>query len=246
MTDRPLRDQRIVLIGGSSGIGLATAEAAARQGARVVLAGRNAERLAAARKAVGEAETHALDATDEAALAAFFDALGAIDHVANFVTAAPNAEVRQAMGTFMATPQWAMEAILRNKFWSQVFTARHARPQMREGGSIVFVTGQAHRKHLPTYSAIAAADSAVETLARVLAVELAPVRVNVVAPGLIATPLLRTLPPAVQATFDARTAPQPVPRMGRPEEIAGAILWVMANAYVTGTVLEVDGGFKLT
>ena len=90
------------------------------------------------------------------------------------------------------------------------------------------------------------ADAAVEALAHGLARELSPVRVNVVAPGLIETPLIRNLPADQKAAFQAKVAPQPVPRMGTPEEIAEAILWVMGNGFATGTVLEVDGGYKLS
>ncbi len=240
---------RIVLIGGSSGIGLATAWAAAESGAGVVIAARDGARLEGARAkiaAIGRTpvEAHVLDASDERAVAAFFGRIGGFDHLANFVTAAPDQAVRAGMGLFADTTQDVLEAVFRNKFWSQIFTVRHALGRVRR--SIVFVTGQAHRKSLPSYTAAAAADGAIEALARGLALELAPLRINVVAPGLIATPLMATLPAAVKAAFDTRTQAQPVPRMGAPEEIADAILWLMGNDYATGAVLEIDGGYKLT
>jgi NAD(P)-dependent dehydrogenase (short-subunit alcohol dehydrogenase family) len=242
-----LAGRRIVLIGGSSGIGLATAKAAVSQGASVVIAGRSAERLESARSEIGaRVETHSLDATQEASVEAFFMAVGAHDHMAVLVPTVPDAEARKSVRGFADTPQGTMEIVMRHKFWCQVFCARHARRHLREGGSIVFITGQAHRKSLPNYPLVAAADAAVEALARELAREYAPLRVNVVAPGLIETPLIRDLPTGHRDALEALVGPQPVPRMGTVEEIAGAILWIMANGFATGTVLEVDGGYKLT
>lgn len=242
-----LAGHRIVLIGGSSGIGLATAKAAAARGAAVILAGRSVERLDSARREIGaRVETHALDATEEASVAAFFATVGAHDHVAVLVPTVPDAEARKSVRGFADTPQGVMEVVMCHKFWCQVYCARHARRHLRPGGSIVFITGQAHRKSLPNYAVVAAADAAVEALARELAREFAPLRVNVVAPGLIQTPLIRGLPTGHRDALEALVGPQPVPRMGAVEEIAEAILWVMGNGFVTGTVLEVDGGYKLT
>lgn len=242
-----LAGQRIVLIGGSSGIGLATAKMAASRGASIVIAGRSAERLEAARREVGgRAEAHALDATHEPSVEAFFAAIGAHDHVAILVPTVPDAEIRKSVRGFADTPQGTMEIVMRHKFWCQVFCARHARRHLRPGGSIVFITGQAHRKSLPNYPLVAAADAAVEALARELAREFAPVRVNAVAPGLIETPLIRGLPAGHRDALEGLVGPQPVPRMGTVDEIAEAILWIMANGFATGTVLEVDGGYKLT
>ncbi|MFN0043517.1 MAG: SDR family oxidoreductase [Alphaproteobacteria bacterium] len=141
----------------------------------------------------------------------------------------------------MDATQDVLEAVFHKKFQPRIFAVRHALGRLCR--SIGAVTGQARCKSLP---GDAAANSAIEDLARGLARELAPLRVNVVAPGLIATPLMATLPAAVKAAFDARTQAQPVPRMGAPEENADAILWLMGNDYATGAVLEIDGGYKLT
>ena len=154
-------------------------------------------------------ESYRLDATEEKSVEAFFRRVGAHDHVCVLVPTAPNAEVRKKMGLFRDTPQDAFESVMTHKFWSQVYCARHAAAHIRSGGSIVFITGQAHRKSLPNYATVAAADAAVEALAHGLARELSPVRVNVVAPGLIETPLIRNLPADQKAAFQAKVAPQP-------------------------------------
>ncbi len=242
-----LAGQRIVLIGASTGIGLATAKAALAADARVVIAGRSVERLDRAWNALGrKAEAFRLDATEEHSMAVFLARMEAFDHLAVFVPTAPSAKVRSQLGAFLETPPEAFEAVVRNKFLPQLYAARHGAPRIAPGGSLLFVTGQAHRKSLPGYAASAAANGATEALVRALAVELAPVRVNAIAPGLVETDILRTAPEAFRRATAEKVARHPVRRWGTPEETADGILLLMANRFVTGTVLELDGGMKLT
>ena len=242
-----LADQRIILIGASTGIGFATAKAALAAHARVVIAARSVERLDRAWNALDrKAEAFRLDATEEHSMAAFFARMKSFDHLAVFVPTAPSAKVRSQLGAFLETPPEAFEAVIRNKFWPQLYAARHGAPRVAPGGSLLFVTGQAHRKSLPGYAASAAANGATEALVRSLAVELAPVRVNAVAPGLVETDILRTAPEAFRRAAAEKVARHPVPRMGTVEETAAAILLLMANRFATGVVLELDGGMKLT
>lgn len=242
-----LAGQRIILIGASTGIGFATAKAALSADARVVIAARSVERLDRAWNALDrKVEAFRLDATEEHSMAAFLARMESFDHLAVFVPTAPSAAVRAQLGAFLETPPEAFEAVIRNKFWPQLYAARHGTPRIAPGGSLLFVTGQAHRKSLPGYAASAAANGATEALVRTLAVELAPVRVNAIAPGLVESDILRTAPEAFRRAAAEKVARHPVPRMGTAEETAAGILFLMANRFATGTVLELDGGMKLT
>lgn len=245
--DAALAGQRIVLIGASTGIGFATAQAALAAGAKVVIAARSVERLDRAWNALErKVEAFRLDATEEHSMAAFFARMESFDHLAVFVPTAPSAAVRAQLGAFLETPSEAFEAVIRNKVWPQLYAARHGAPRIAPGGSLLFVTGQAHRKSLPGYAASAAANGATEAIVRALAVELAPVRINAIAPGLVETDILRAAPEAFRRAVAEKVARHPVPRMGTVEETAAGILLLMANRFVTGAVLELDGGMKLT
>jgi len=241
-----LIDRRIVIIGGSSGIGLMTAKEAVARGARVVVGGRTAERLADAAKIGGNVETHQVDATDESAMETFFAKIGHFDHLAVLVPSAPDKSVSAKFAPFLDMDPFLFESVLRNRFWSQCWGARYGAPHMSQDGSIVFMSSSQPRKTIPRYSASCAAAGAIEALARVLAIELAPIRVNVIAPGFIATPGTDHIPAERRATWDKIAASQPVKRLGKAEEVAAAMLFLMENGYATGAVLDIDGGYRFT
>lgn len=237
-----LQGKRVLVIGGGSGIGLAVARAALGEGALVTIASTGAERLAAVAEALGGVAWHQLDITDEAAVARFFADQPAFDHVVS--TAGDWGKARR--GPFAEMNLDDARALFGVRFWGAANLAKHACPAMTPGGSLTLTSGMsAFRPQKGTVMATAMAGS-VEHLVYGLAVEFAPeVRVNGVFPGGVATEIFRNLPDAMRAAEEARFATQPIPRIGEPEEVAQAYLYLMKCGYVTGQVIKVDGGGEL-
>ncbi|BEH11195.1 MULTISPECIES: SDR family oxidoreductase [Geobacter] len=235
-----LNDAKVVVIGGSSGMGLAVAKMAADEGARVVIAGRSEEKLRQAADEIRQpVETRSLDVTQEQAVQAFFAETGELDHLV--VTAATG-----VAGSFLELETPSFRQIFDSKFWGQYFAARYGAQRIREGGSITFFSGVAAAKPVDGLSAYAAVNGAVESLCRSLAVELAPLRVNAVSPGIVDTPAYAGMSPTERKRmFDALAARLPARRIGRPEDVAAAVISLMKNGYVTGSVVHVDGGHRL-
>jgi len=235
-----LSGKRIVIIGGSSGIGLATAKAAVAQGAGVVIAGRSPEKIEKARAEIGGPVVgFPLDVSQEAAVKAFFAKVGPFDHLTT-----PGSTIRG--GPFLTTDTATARADFDSKFWGQYLAAKYGATLIRSGGSIVFFAGIWSQRPAPGYPSVAAVNSAIEGLTRALAGELAPIRVNAVSPGLVDTPIYAGMPEDQrQAVFNAFAAAAPVKRVGRPEELAHAVLYLMANTFTTGSTLYVDGGYTL-
>lgn len=235
-----LKDKKVVIIGGSSGMGLASARAAAAEGAYVLIAGRSRERLNKALDEIeGEADAHTLDVTREEEVRDFFAGLGTFDHL---VTTA----VSGASGPFLEIDSAAVRGVFESKFWGQYRAARYGATGILPGGSITMFAGVASHKPLPGLVAYAAVNGAVEGLCRTLAVELAPLRVNVISPGLVMTPAYAAMPERErEAMFESLAAKLPAGRVGRPEDVAMTVLYLMRNGYTTGTVIHVDGGHRL-
>jgi len=235
-----LKDKTVVILGGSSGIGLATAQAALAEGAKLIITGRSRERLEAARiKLQADVRTVALDVTDEPGTRALFGSFDKVDHV--FVTA--------GMVTFdpkLAPASDALRPALDQRFWGALYAAKYAATKMGAGGSITFMSGTTAIRPLPGAAVATASCGAVEAFARSLALDLAPIRVNTIQPGLVDTPFLDLLGDRRQAIIDEYSRRLPVGRPGRPEEIADAVLFLMRNQFVTGITLTVDGGGVLT
>ncbi|MSO69834.1 MAG: SDR family oxidoreductase [Alphaproteobacteria bacterium] len=232
-----LKDKMVVILGGSSGIGLATAKAALAEGAQIVVTGRSEERLSKARAELGKAaRTVALDVVDERGTEALFRTLDRVDHV--FITAGILVKDPR-LAPDGATVRPAMDV----RFWGAFYAAKYAAPKMTEGGSITFMSGTAAQRPIIGASVATASCSAVEGFARSLAVDLAPIRVNTIQPGFVDTPLLDDLLGARRAEVLAAVAAKlPVRRIGRPDEVADAVIFLMKNGYVTGTTLTIDGG----
>jgi NAD(P)-dependent dehydrogenase (short-subunit alcohol dehydrogenase family) len=228
-----LSGKKVVVVGGSSGIGLATAELSKREGAEVVIASRSAEKLEAAANKLG-VKAIAADVTGDDSVANLFKQCGAVDHVV--VTAA-----QLRTGPFKTVSTDDVRATMEGKFWGAWRVARSA--EIRPGGSLTLVSGYLSIRPRPNSAIVGAANGAIESLARSLALELAPVRVNAVSPGIIDTPIRAAMPEAARRDMLAKTAASlPVGRVGVGEDIARQILAFMTIGFATGSIVYIDGG----
>ena len=235
-----LPGQTVVVIGGSAGIGFETARRARAEGADVILTGRNPERLQGAAAELGARQTAAFDATDPAALDRFFQGLPEqIDHV--MVTGpgpyyAPLADLdrERAHRDFDA------------HLWLAVAVAQHAVGRVRPGGTLLFMSGTGGRHRGPGLALIGAATAALPALIANLAVEVAPVRVNLIAAGFVDTPLSASLlGEDLDKRRDQLRATLPIGRVVGPADIAALAVHLMTNTAVTGATYDIDGGEQL-
>ncbi|WP_063019526.1 SDR family oxidoreductase [Nocardia niwae] len=232
---------RVVIVGGTSGIGLATARRLAAHGHDVVIGGRDARRLEAALAELGENVTgRTVDARDEAELARFFAATGPIDHVVVTVTGPSGTTPLRELALDH------MRGHVEGKLLAHTAATQAALPHLAVGGSITLVSAASAGGSMPATAALAAVNSAVEAMVPVLAVELAPLRVNAVSPGVIDTDWWSFLPDDARAeVFDSIAAATPVGRVGTADDVAHAIEFLVANSFTTGIVVRVDGGARL-
>ncbi len=234
MNDAALAGVRVAVFGGSSGIGLAAAAAAASQGANVTIASRSHERLSAAAAVVPGAMTASVDARDAQAVMAFFDGRAAFDHVVVSAAEAQAGPLRQG-------PLAEARASVESKFWAAVNVAHAAR--IVPGGSLTLVSGMLGSRPSGGATILSAINAAIDNLARALATEMAPIRVNCVSPGRIDTAWWDFLPADRRKELLDRTAATlPVKRIGQAEDVARQILSFMTNGFMTGSVVLVDGG----
>lgn len=233
-----IQGKHVVVIGGTSGIGRAVARQAAAAGARVTVASRNRQRVDDTAALLGApAHGRVVDLTDAESVRVFFAEAAEIDHLI-----LPGNEVHIA--PFRKLSIADAQASMASKFWGQYAAIKAA--QIAPTGSVVLFSGVASRKPGAGAAALTAINAAVEALGKALAVELAPVRVNVIAPGVVDTELWAGLADdAREAMLKSFTQRQPVARPGRPEEIASVVLTMMAATYMTGAVVDVDGGTLL-
>jgi NAD(P)-dependent dehydrogenase (short-subunit alcohol dehydrogenase family) len=235
-----LSGKKIVIIGGTSGIGFAVARQAVAADAEVVVASSTQDRVDAAAKRLGPRVLgRRLDVTDGGAIEAFFGQIGAFDHLV--YTAGESLVLKPLTDT---TEQEA-RTVFERRFWGALLSAKHAAPHLREGGSITFSSGVVAARPLPVAAVTSAVTGGMEALARALAVELAPLRVNVVRPGVLSTELWDGTVPEPEAFLRDAASELLTGRVGTAEEAAAAYLFVLSNAYVTGTTLTIDGGAVL-
>jgi NAD(P)-dependent dehydrogenase (short-subunit alcohol dehydrogenase family) len=235
MKKENLQDKKVVILGGTSGFGLATAKAAALQGANVIVVSRSQANVDKAllelpKGAVGAA----LDVTDEAAVQNFFNTTGEIDHLAYCAgDALPAAIVTTAEA----------RSFFEVRFWGMYIAARAAFPHIRQGGSITLTNGILAQRPWKGWSAVSAVAGAVESLTRGLALDMAPIRVNAVCAGVIKTALWSGMDESArEAMYAERAKSLPAGRVGEVEDIAETFLYLMNSGFTTGQVVVIDGG----
>jgi NAD(P)-dependent dehydrogenase (short-subunit alcohol dehydrogenase family) len=236
-----LNGKRIAVLGGSSGIGQAVAQAAAQEGASLVIASSNRARIDAALKTLpANAEGHAVDLGSEAAIAALFAGLGGFDHLV--YTAGENLQLANLDKLDM---DWA-HGFFGVRYWGAFAAVKYAAPHIRPGGSITLTSGLASARPHAGWSVASSICGAMEGLTRALAVELAPIRVNIVSPGVVKSPLWDAMPASEREALYAGMADKLLlKQVGEPEELAESYLYLMKQTYGTGQVIGVDGGGAL-
>lgn len=233
-----LHDKRVLVLGGSSGIGLAVAEAALKERADVTIVSSRRSSVEGALARLGRA-VHAIvaDLREEADVADLFAKVGEFDHLV--YTAGDAVQV----GTLEQMEVATARGFLDLRFWGAVTAAKYGAPRLRAGGSITFTSSIVGQRPRAGWWLGACISSAMDGLTRGLAVDLAPLRVNAVAPGIVRSPLWHRLPEADrEALFEAAGARLPVRRVGEPEDLASAYLFLMCQEFATGQTVVVDGG----
>jgi NAD(P)-dependent dehydrogenase (short-subunit alcohol dehydrogenase family) len=236
-----LQGKRIVVLGGTSGIGFAVAQAAAEAGAEPIVASSSKERVTTAVAQLGASATgHVVDVLDQQGMQGFFAEVGPFDHLVYTAGDRPRLAPVRAVGLADA------RSTLDVRLWGCYNAVHEALPGLREGGSIVLSSGGAAVRPTPGWALAAAATGAVEAFARALAVEIAPIRVNVVRPGVVRTPLWDIVPEQQREQMLADHAAKLLVRhIPQAEAAAKAYLFAMDAQYSTGSVIEIDGGASL-
>jgi NAD(P)-dependent dehydrogenase (short-subunit alcohol dehydrogenase family) len=230
-----LDGKRVVVIGGATGVGFAIAELACELGATTVIGSSNEAKVSAAAERLQNALGRTIDLRDEAKVAGFFEGLGAFDHLA--ITAGDWGGPMFVSARDLDLTQ--TRDLLTVRFWGALAVVKHGSRTIAQDGSITLTSGiVAHRprKNTPVMTAVG---GAIEHLARGLAMDLAPVRVNAVSLGLVLTDTMKQMP---EARLQAMVAPLPIPRVATPAEAAKAFVYLMLNRYATGQILPIDGG----
>ena len=236
-----LSEKRIVVLGGSSGIGLSVAQQVVAQGATAIIASRDADRVKQAVATLdGKAEGHALDLSNERDIQNFFQKIDDFEHLV--FTAGDTLQLNELAATDLTKARHAFEL----RYWAALAAVKYASPHIRKDGSIVLTTGVAGRRPLKGWTVAASVCGTIEALTRALAVELAPIRVNAVSPGVVRTNLWQNMSADEREhLFESVGKGLPVGRVGEPYDIAQAYLFLMHEGFSTGQTVVVDGGTVL-
>lgn len=239
-----LMGKKVIVVGGSSGIGLGVAAATLERGADLMIVGRSADKLERARRALGvdgRVETFAADMTQEANIAALFERIGVFDHLVSTAgTPPPGDPIDQ-------TDIDNVRRFIDNKLVGAVLVAKHAARTLSRGGSMTFTSGiNKDRPPVPGGAVVSAIAGSFTYLARALSLELAPSRVNVISPGWVDTPMFTELAgEAKSQLFEAMAARLPSGKIATPADVALAYVYLMESEFTTGQTINIDGGQSL-
>ncbi|MEH7502733.1 SDR family oxidoreductase [Neobacillus drentensis] len=236
----PLKGKRVVVLGGTSGIGLSTAKAFLDQSAQVIIASRSNSKLSEAKQVLGgNVEAYEIDFRSEEKASDFFSKVGKFDHLV--VTAGEG-----VMGHFSELPVTSAKEAFDSKFWGQYNTVRAALPYLNNESSVTLTSGVYGVRPPKGATTLAAINSAIEGLVRGLSIDLAPIRVNVVSPGIVDTPIFAGMPDDQrQELFNGIAQQLPVGRIAQPQDIAESYVYLAKNGFTTGTVVLINGGAHL-
>ena len=236
----PLQGQRVLVVGRGSGIARAVTLAARDAGAKVIAAGRDKDTLTAAYAGEPAISTETVDLTDEASIAALGEQFGSVDHVVSTASA-------RARGRLAELDRDAIRRSFDTKVIGPLMLAKHLAARMNEGGSLTLFSGVAAAKIAVGTLGVAITNGAADTLARSLALELAPIRVNAISPGVIDTGAWDALGEQGKADYFAgMSARNPARRIGAADDIANGVLFAMTSTFLTGQTLHIDGGEPLS
>jgi NAD(P)-dependent dehydrogenase (short-subunit alcohol dehydrogenase family) len=233
--------RKVVIVGAGSGIGRSVAVAAAHAGAVVVLAGRTASTLEGTAEAIGTgAEIHVVDATRDDDVASLFERIGPFDHLVSTIG-------QGVTGAIGALPPADIQRAMDAKLWSPILLVRHGAPRVSPDGSFTFFSGIRGARPTARSSITSMVNAGLEAFGKAMALELAPVRVNVISPGIVDSGPFwnRLASDDRERMFDDFARRAPARRVGAPEDQASAVLFAMGNPFLTGAVLAIDGGALL-
>lgn len=234
-----LNERKIVVIGGTSGIGLAITNLLSENEANLIITGRNKEKLEKIKSENRNVSSVSqFDFTDEKAVKKFFDSIDEFDDLVIVAAGSPKT------GTFLN--DGSIENIndyINQKLWGVIYTSFYGIPKLRKGGSVIFFIGSAGRRALPGCTPLAIVNTAIVGLAKTLAVEVKPKRINVVCPGAVTTEAWNYMQEEERVKFfNMRASGNPLGRLGTPEESAQAVLFLLTSGYINGVVLDILGG----
>lgn len=237
-------NEKVLIVGGSSGMGLALAKRCLDAGAKVIIVGRTGDKLKRACEELqnpAALDAIAADIAQEDQVADLFKRIGTVDHIVSTA-----ADIEGAYELLPSLELKAAQRVVESKFYGPLLLAKHGASALSNVGSITFTSGIAAYRPSARGSVVAAINAGLEGLVRALAIELAPIRVNAVSPGWVDTPIWALVAgDKKNDTLSAMAERLPVGRVGQPDDIADAIHFLMGNTFTTGTVLHVEGGHRL-